>query len=208
MPPSKPEQELAAAEKRLDEARRRLADNRRRRRELTLQGNDLADAVSRELWLAGRDGRDADIASKRERITEIQAELSDLDRLEAGVEAAVVDAQNAVVRAYFVHAPHFEQALAQEAETLAEERAKLEAALANVADHEEDVRAGWRRIADSIPGAIEVTFADGKTIPTSKPSAPHGGISNHVAQDDWPSWYHDAVRASATMYGARQEVTA
>jgi chromosome segregation ATPase len=94
--PRSPQQELAAAEQALTTARNRLAENRRRRRDLTLQGNELGDAISRELWQAGRDAREPDIAGQRARIAEITAELADLDRVENGIEAAVTDAQNAV----------------------------------------------------------------------------------------------------------------
>src|SRR4051794_14706945 len=108
MPRSTPEQELAAAAKQLDEARKRLADSRRRRRDLTLDGNSLGDAIQKELWQAGRDGRDPEISGQRGRITEIQAELGDLDRLETGIEHAVTDAANEVAAVRFRFAPAFE----------------------------------------------------------------------------------------------------
>src|SRR4051812_30161598 len=95
-PRNTPEAQLADAEQKLAEARKRLADSRRKRRDLTLAGHAAGDAIHAELYTAGREGRDPDIADLRERVAEIQAGLSDLDRVETGIEQAVADATNEV----------------------------------------------------------------------------------------------------------------
>jgi hypothetical protein len=99
--------------------------------------------------------------------------------------------------------------LVDQAERLATERAKLEHALAALASREEDVRAGWRTLAASIPGqTTDLPFEDGTTVPARKPSEPHHGIVAFVPPDDWPSWFHDCARAAQTLYATHEETTA
>src|SRR4051794_15134892 len=206
MPRSTPEQELMAAEKRLEEARKRRAQGRQKRRALELEGNGLADSISAELYLAGREGRDPDIGNHRTRVAEIKAALADLGRVEDGLEAAVVEAGNAVAAVRFKHAPAFEATLADQAAKLAAERVQLEQALAAVTAREETVRAGWRTIAASIPGqSTDVPFEDGATVPQRRPSDPHVGISAHVVQPDWPEWFRDVVTRSQNEYARDPE---
>ncbi|HSD01113.1 MAG TPA: hypothetical protein VLB81_02000 [Gaiellales bacterium] len=203
--PRSPDQELANAQAKLDAARKRLADSRRRRRDLATEGHSLGDAISAELYTAGREHREADIGDKRERIAEIERDLADLDRLDTGVEASVADAANEVAAVRFRHAPHFEAALVAQAERLAAERTQLEPALAAVAEREEDIRSAWRTIAAAIPGqTTDIYFEGDATIPHRRPSEPHPAISNYVASEDWPSWFHDCVRTAERLYAARQ----
>jgi chromosome segregation ATPase len=211
MPRSTPEAELAAAEQKLDQARGRLAESRRKRRDLTTEGNGIADSVAAELYAAGREGREPDVGDQRARVDAIQAELSDLDRLENGIEAAVTDAANGVAAVRFKHAPVLEQTLLDEADKLASERADLERKLAAVAEREENVRSGWRVIAAAILGqTTDLQFDDGATVPRMRPTAPHLGISNFVPMDDWPGWFHESVRLAANeaARAPREEVTA
>jgi hypothetical protein len=109
-----------------------------------------------------------------------------------------------VAAARFRHAPHFADTLVAEAEKLSVERAKLEQALAALAEREEDVRSGWRLVASAIPGSTaDLMFEDGVAIPSRRPTEPHVGIVGHVTADSWPSWFFDCVRAAKTLYAPR-----
>jgi chromosome segregation ATPase len=196
MPPSNDaEKELAAAERELSGARKRVAALRQRRRSLLAEGGEIADAIQQALFESGRAGVEpTGIDTMRERVAATQVALEDLQRVEDGAALHLQECINAVEAAVFAAAPALEKDLEAQAAKLEQERRDLEQRLGQLGEREEDVRAGFRRIAATIPGCGELVF-DG-VRPSQLPTQPRANQAHFLDDGTWPSWYQQLVTAA------------
>jgi plasmid stabilization system protein ParE len=197
---------LKTAEDALAAAHARRADIRQRRRTLHAEGPAIADAIRAALLEAGRTGTEpAGIGEMRAQLVGVQNQLDDLEHVEQGSDLAIQEAENDVQAARFHAAPALQKQLEERAATLATELAGLEAALVQVGDDEQDLRAGWRQLCAAIPGADDPPFADGVHVPARKPCDAHTGLVAFVPQQDWPGWFRQARIDAIEEFGSDEQ---
>lgn len=183
-PRKTPEQELAAAEQQLAEARRRLGEVHTEQRGLARQRDQAEAEIQNLLYTAAASGSRADVTEQRTAAAAIAQQFDDLTPVERALGDGVAPAERARDELMRQLYPELEEALERRAAELVEagndlaERHARERAAQTAAERE--IEQEWGRLMAALPAPFRGRFDRRSLTVEPSPTMPDPGLAIYV----------------------------